>query len=135
MVVVRFNKTIFAQGLNEIIIYVKSLAQTLAYGWKSINRSCFYIYIYINNSGPHPWHVENPRLGVKSEIQLLAYTTATATAMRDPSRVCDLHHSSRQCQMADPLSEARDQTRFLMDTSQIHFRCATTGMPCIFITI
>ena len=47
MVVVRFNKTIFAQGLNEIIIYVKSLAQTLAYGWKSINRSCLYIYIYI----------------------------------------------------------------------------------------
>ena len=28
--------------------------------------------------GPHPWHVEIPRLGVRSELQLLAYTTATA---------------------------------------------------------
>ena len=39
----------------------------------------------------HPWHTEVPRLGVKSELQL----PATATAMRNPSRVCDLHHSSR----------------------------------------
>ena len=29
-------------------------------------------------SGPHPWHMEVPRLGVESELQLLAYTTATA---------------------------------------------------------
>ena len=35
------------------------------------------------------------------------------------SRVCDLHHSSRQCQIPDPLSEARDRTRILMDTSQV----------------
>lgn len=32
--------------------------------------------------------------GCESELQLQAYTTATAT--RDPSRICDLHHSSRQ---------------------------------------
>ena len=32
-----------------------------------------------------------PRLGVESELQLLAY--ATATAMQDPSCVCNLHHS------------------------------------------
>ena len=41
------------------------------------------------------------RLGVKSELQLSAYATARAT--REPSHVCDLHHSSRQC----PLSRAR----------------------------
>ena len=29
--------------------------------------------------GPHPGHMEVPRLGGKSELQLLAYTTATAT--------------------------------------------------------
>ena len=44
-----------------------------------------------------------PRLGVKSELQLPAYTTATATP--DPSSVCDLHHSSQQCQILNPLSE------------------------------
>ena len=33
--------------------------------------------------------MEVPRLGVKSEVQLPAYTTATVTW--DPSLVCDLH--------------------------------------------
>ena len=42
--------------------------------------------------GPHGWHVTVPRLGVEWGLQLLAYTTAIAT--RDPSRVCDLDHSS-----------------------------------------
>ena len=62
--------------------------------------------------------MEIPRLGVKSEIQLLAYTTATATW--DLSLVCNLHHSSRQHQIPDPLSEVRDQTCILMAPSQIH---------------
>ena len=55
--------------------------------------------------------MEVPRLGVKSELQLLAY--ATASAMQDPSGVCDLHHSSWQRQIPDPLNEARNQTRIL----------------------
>jgi len=38
--------------------------------------------------GPHPWQMDVPRLGVESELQLPAYTTATAT--QDRSRVCDL---------------------------------------------
>ena len=42
-----------------------------------------------------------------------AYTTATATP--DPSRVCNLHHSSQQRQILNPLSEARDQTHILTD--------------------
>ena len=52
-----------------------------------------------------------PRLGVKSELQLPAYTTATATATQDPSHICDLRHSLWQQQIFNPLSEARDQTR------------------------
>ena len=40
-----------------------------------------------------------------------------------------LHHSSRQRQILNPLSEARDWTCVLMDPSQIHFCCATTGTP------
>ena len=74
-----------------------------------------------------PWHMEVPRLGVKSELQLPAY--ATAIAMPDLSRICDLHHSSQQCQIPDPLSEARDQTSILMDASWIRFRCTTMGTP------
>ena len=46
-----------------------------------------------------------PRLGVKSELQLLAYNTATATP--ESSRICDLHYSSYQRRILNPLSEAR----------------------------
>ena len=41
-----------------------------------------------------PVAYEVPRLGIKSELQLSAYTTATVT--QDPTHVCNLHHSSRQ---------------------------------------
>ena len=66
--------------------------------------------------------MEVPRLGVESKLQLLVCTTATG--MWDPSCICDLHHSSRQCWITDPLSKARDPTCILMDTSRIHFHCA-----------
>ena len=71
------------------------------------------------------------RLGVELELQLLAYTTATATW--DRSHICELHHSSRQRWIHNPLSKARDQTHILMDTSQIRFHCATTGTPDFLI--
>ena len=54
------------------------------------------------------------RLEVKLELQILAHATATAT--QDLSCVCELYHSSQQCQILNPLSEARDQTHILMDT-------------------
>ena len=49
-----------------------------------------------------------PRLGVESELQLPAYTTATATW--DPSCVFHPHHSSQQRRLLNPLIEARDRT-------------------------
>ena len=39
----------------------------------------FFFFFFL---GPHLWHMEVPRLGVESELQSLAYTTATA--MPDP---------------------------------------------------
>ena len=56
--------------------------------------------------GPHPRHMEIPRLGVESELPLLVYATATAT--QDPSHICDLQQSSRQRRIVNPRSEARD---------------------------
>ena len=55
-------------------------------------------------------------LGVELELEPLAY--ATATAMRDPSWVCKLHHSSQQRWVLIPLSKARDPTCILMDPSR-----------------
>ena len=46
-----------------------------------------------------------PRLGVKLELQPLAYTTDTA--MPDPRCVCDPHYSSRQCQIPDPSEQGQ----------------------------
>ena len=63
------------------------------------------------------WHMEVPRLGVQSELQLPAYTRATATP--DPSHVCDLYHSSWQCRILNPLSKGRDRTCNLMVPSRI----------------
>ena len=56
----------------------------------------------------HLQHMEVPRLGVKYELQLPAYSTATA----DQSRI-------RDATACNPLSTARDQTHILMDTSQV----------------
>ena len=58
-------------------------------------------------------------LGVKLELQLLAY--AKAIASQDQSLICDLHHSSQQHRILNPPSKARDPTCVLMDTSQIHY--------------
>ena len=84
----------------------------------------FYSFIFLDL---HLQHMEVPRLEVVSELQLPAHATVTAT--RDPSRVCDLHHSARQCWILNPLSEVRDQTCIHMDASQIHFCWSTTGTP------
>ena len=60
--------------------------------------------------GLHLWYMDVPRLGVELELQVPAYPTATATATANqgPSCIFDLQHSSQQCRIPDPLSEARD---------------------------
>ena len=75
----------------------------------------FFFWVFL---GPLWWHMEVPRLGVESELQLLAYVTATATP--DLSCVCD-PHQTQQCQILNPLSEARDRTCVPMVTSRVHY--------------
>ena len=66
----------------------------------------FFFLVFLPFLGLYLRHMEVPRLRVESELQLLAYTTATVT--RDPSCICNLHHSSWQRWILVPLSEARD---------------------------
>ena len=75
--------------------------------------------------------MEVPRLGVKLELQLQAF--ATATAIRDPSHICSPHHRSQQHWIPNPLSKAGEQTCILMDTSQIPSHCATVGILFFFL--
>ena len=95
--------------------------------WKSFFNFFFSFYFL----GPHPEHMEVPRLGVESELQLSAYARATATP--DPSLIFDLHHSSQQRQVLNPLIEARDRTQNLMVPNQIGFHCTTTGTPLVML--
>ena len=69
---------------------------------RNITFSFFFLW-------PHLWHTEVPRIGVKLELQLHAYSTATATP--DPSYNCDLWCSLQQHQILNTLSEATSLQR------------------------
>ena len=57
-----------------------------------------FFFFFVVFLGLHPQHMEVPWLGVKSELQLPAYTIATA--------IPDLSHSLWQHLTLNPLSEA-----------------------------
>ena len=56
----------------------------------------------------------------RGQLELKPPAYATATAMKDLSPVCDLHHSSGQHRILKLLSEARDRTLVLVDPSGVH---------------
>ena len=87
--------------------------------------SCLFVFL-----GPHPRQMEVPRLGVRSELQLPACTTATA--VQDASRVCALHHSSRQRRILNPRSEVRDQAHSVVVPSWIRFHSGTPWMTPLY---
>ena len=60
-----------------------------------------------------------------------AYVSSQARALIGDI-AADLHHSSQQHQIINPLSEVRDQTHILMDASWICFCFTTTGTPDFF---
>ena len=89
--------------------------------WGTFFFVLFFKFVFIDFFfflGPHLWPMEVSRLGVESEVQLLAYTTATATLDQATSatstKVCSIVGS-----LLSPLSGARDRTFFLMETSQV----------------
>ena len=77
--------------------------------------------------------MEVPRLGVRSELQLPTYVTATAT--QDSSQIFDLPHSSWQRRILNPMSKARDQTYILVDTRQVCNPLSHNGSAKIFLHI
>ena len=90
-------------------------------------HSAIFFFFFFCFLGLYLQHREVPRPGFELELQLPAYTRATA--MPDPRRIFDLHHSSRQRRIPDLLSEARDGTCVFMDASRVHCCCTTTGTP------
>ena len=112
---------------TQKILFIFLLFPSPFFCFVSQENYCRLITLRAFFSGLHLWYMEVPRLGVESELQLQAYTTATA--MQDPSHIYDLYHSSWQCRIPNTLREARNKTHILMDTSQIHLCCTTMGTP------
>ena len=88
------------QGLNLCPV----AAKTLSHSGNSCDGFLPSILFFFFILGRHLPHMEVPRLGVKSELQLPAYTTS---------------HSNTGS--SSPRSRARDRTCILMDTFQIHY--------------
>ena len=109
-----------ADLIRAVLPFVETLCRFLF--------SSFFAFVFL---GPHLRHPEVPRLRVESELPLPASTAATVTATPDPSCICSLY--SRQHGIPNPLGEARDRTRLLVDASQIRFRCSMTGAPACVI--
>ena len=76
-------------------------------------QSPFYYYFF-KGCIHSIWKV--PRPGVELELQLPAYTLA----MRSRA-TSETYANSQQLQILNPLREARDGTRVLMDTSRVHY--------------
>ena len=73
-----------------------------------------------------------PKTKLVRKLAYLDSIDSRATATWDPSRVCDLHHSSWQHLILNPLIQARDGTHKLMVPSRIHFsffRALTNLLP------
>ena len=71
----------------------------------------FFFFFFLR---PHLQHMEVPRLGFKSELQLQAYTTWQHRIQA--TSACSLRCSLQQCLILKPLSKARDPTYILMDS-------------------
>ena len=76
-------------------------------------------------------HMGVPRLRVKLELQL----PATATATQDLSHFCDLHCSSWQRWIPNPLREARDRTCILIDTGWVLHPLSHNGNSLVSRTL
>ena len=79
------------------VLHPWTLGLLLLHSWFFCLFVCF---VFL---GPHLWHMEVPRVGVKLELQLPAYTTATATPDSEPTE------------------QGQGSTRILVDTSQVHY--------------
>ena len=98
-----------AHSFSKYLICVK-LPEWVIFVWLFVFLFFFFFL------GPL-WHMEVPRIGVELELQLLTY--APTAAMWDLSCIGDLYYRLQQWQILNPLSEARDQTCILMDTSWV----------------
>ena len=83
-------------SMGKLYIFPKHSPQSLTLNHRggSVPKSVVYLFIYLVFLGLHLRHMEVPRLRVKSELQLLAYDTATATGIWAMSATCTTVHGN-----------------------------------------
>ena len=103
-------------------IYIISISWLL---WlvlsEHVGASVFYFFFFFFCLFAISWAVPRVYGGSQARglIGAVAASLYQSTATQDPSRICDLHHSSEQRQVVNPLSKGRDWTRNLMVPSRI----------------
>ena len=100
-------------------------------GPNSPHHVAFYLFIFwllLFRATPEAYGSSQARGPIGATAASLRHSHGIQ-AMQYTSRVCDLHHGSRQHRILNPLSEARDQTLNLLVTSQIRFCPASRGIP------
>ena len=88
----------------------------------------FFFFFRLFRAAPKAYGRSQARSSIT--VELIAYTRATA--MPDPSLICDLHHSLWQRWILNPLREARDRTYILLDTSLSLLPLSHNGNPHLF---
>ena len=107
-------------GMGDSSIWVWSpIAQRREPRWPRVIYFYFYFSVFSSSLGQHL------RLGGGSQARGLIGAVADGLRQSHSNKgselcVYDLHHSSQQCQILNPLSEAMDQTQNLVVPSQIH---------------
>ena len=109
------------------------------YRWEKRRVLCA-LSLSLSFKGSHQRHIEVPRRGVESELQLPAFDTATATW--DWSHVCDLHQSSQQRRIGSPTHRARPGiepvslwllVRFTSTEPQRELPCLCSLQKCVLL--
>ena len=77
---------------------------------------CFVLFFVFSRAAPMAHGGSQARGRIRAVAAGLHHGLRTS----DPSHIWDLHHSSWQHQTLNPLSEARDRTHVLIDTSWVH---------------
>ena len=99
---------------DAAVAWVGSLAQELPHAkGMSKNKDTFFLWSFF--IGSHLWHMEVPRLGLKSELQLPGYTTPQQHHIQASSVTYTAAHGN-----ARSLTHWT-QTRILMDNNQVHY--------------
>ena len=91
MLLMLVNRYLFKSMSSVLLGIYLAYSYLFFFCTSSLSYSFWNFFLFMANL----CHMNVPRLGVESELQPLAYTTTTATP--DPSHICDLYHSPRQC--------------------------------------